>query len=291
MLPQRCFWNLCWLLCRHLQVSLYNTVHHVICCTGMSCWINSWKGKIYCELKLNENCFFPEFFHFCFLTFSLISWDPAGSVHGVYMVFLCGFHLLYRLFLFYGVFSVEFVSLWQVDVWKNGRVTHEMTNIQDEMQLSVAGRVARLLKKFAVFYWIRWCIATFTRALLLHIFCQNISVLIILSCLFIIHSTIIHPFLLVCFLQDLLPNFVLNFLVLTICPAHLVLHLIILIISGEGYEWRSSSLCKFLQPPFNSTFLSPNILLSTLFSNTLSVCSSRNLRDQVSHRCRTTDKI
>jgi hypothetical protein len=31
----------------------------------------------------------------------------------------------------------------------------------------------------------------------------------------------------------------------------------------------------------------PNILLSTLFSNTLSLCSSLNIRDQVSHAYRT----
>jgi polysaccharide pyruvyl transferase WcaK-like protein len=29
--------------------------------------------------------------------------------------------------------------------------------------------------------------------------------------------------------------------------------------------------------------LGPNILLSTLFSNTLNLCSSLNVRDQVSH--------
>jgi hypothetical protein len=29
--------------------------------------------------------------------------------------------------------------------------------------------------------------------------------------------------------------------------------------------------------------LGPNILLSSMFSNTLNLCSSRNVRDQVSH--------
>jgi polysaccharide pyruvyl transferase WcaK-like protein len=37
--------------------------------------------------------------------------------------------------------------------------------------------------------------------------------------------------------------------------------------------------------------IGPNILLSTLFSNTLSLCSSLNVRDQVSHPYRTTGKI
>jgi hypothetical protein len=43
-------------------------------------------------------------------------------------------------------------------------------------------------------------------------------------------------------------------------------------------------------PPLIS-LLGPNILLSTLFSNTLSLCSSLNVRDQVSHPYRTTGKI
>jgi hypothetical protein len=40
-----------------------------------------------------------------------------------------------------------------------------------------------------------------------------------------------------------------------------------------------------------SYFRPNNILLSTLFSNTLSPYSSLNVRDQVSHPCRTTGKI
>jgi hypothetical protein len=37
--------------------------------------------------------------------------------------------------------------------------------------------------------------------------------------------------------------------------------------------------------------LDPNIPLSTLFSNTPSLYSSLNVSDQVSHPCKTTDKI
>jgi hypothetical protein len=37
--------------------------------------------------------------------------------------------------------------------------------------------------------------------------------------------------------------------------------------------------------------LGPNILLSTLFSDTLNLCSSVNVTDQVSHPYNTTGKI
>jgi hypothetical protein len=40
---------------------------------------------------------------------------------------------------------------------------------------------------------------------------------------------------------------------------------------------------QFSPPPITSAFFSPNILLSTLFSNTLSLRSFPNVRDQVSH--------
>jgi hypothetical protein len=39
------------------------------------------------------------------------------------------------------------------------------------------------------------------------------------------------------------------------------------------------------------SFLGPDILLSTLFSSTLSLCSCLNDRDQVSHPYKTTGKI
>jgi hypothetical protein len=39
------------------------------------------------------------------------------------------------------------------------------------------------------------------------------------------------------------------------------------------------------------TLLGPYILLSTLFSNTLSLCSSLNVRDQVSHPYKTTGRF
>jgi hypothetical protein len=48
---------------------------------------------------------------------------------------------------------------------------------------------------------------------------------------------------------------------------------------------------QFLQPPVTSSLFGPNILLSALFSNTLSLCSSLNVRDQVSHPYRIKDEV
>jgi hypothetical protein len=48
---------------------------------------------------------------------------------------------------------------------------------------------------------------------------------------------------------------------------------------------------QFLHPLITSPFFIPNILLSTMLSNTLSLYSSLHVRDQVSHPYRTTDKI
>ena len=61
------------------------------------------------------------------------------------------------------------------------------------------------------------------------------------------------------------------------------LHFITRTILGEEYKSFSSSLCSLLHSPVTSSLLGPNILLNTMFSNTLSFLSSRNVSDQVSH--------
>jgi len=72
------------------------------------------------------------------------------------------------------------------------------------------------------------------------------------------------------------------------CPVHLILlDFTIRTILGENYRLFISSLCNFLHSPVTSSLLGPYILLNTLFSQTLSLRSSFNVSDQISHPYKT----
>jgi len=65
--------------------------------------------------------------------------------------------------------------------------------------------------------------------------------------------------------------------------AHLILVMITRTILFEQYRSLNSSIYRFLHSAVSSSHLGQNILFNTLFSNTLSLRSSLNVSDQVSH--------
>jgi len=75
------------------------------------------------------------------------------------------------------------------------------------------------------------------------------------------------------------------------CPALLILlDFNTRAVLGENRS-LSSSLCSFPHSPVTSSLFGLNILLNTLFSNTLSLRSSLNVRDHVSHPYTSTGEI
>ena len=76
------------------------------------------------------------------------------------------------------------------------------------------------------------------------------------------------------------------------CPAHLtLLDFITRTILGDGYKTFGSSLCNLPHSHVTSSLLGPNILFHTMFSNTLSLLSSRSFNDQISHPYKTTSNV
>ena len=72
------------------------------------------------------------------------------------------------------------------------------------------------------------------------------------------------------------------------CPGHLSRFLIM---SGAEYNACSAELWNFLHSPVISPLLAPNIFQSCLFSNTLNLCSSLQVRNQISQPFNTTGSI
>ena len=79
------------------------------------------------------------------------------------------------------------------------------------------------------------------------------------------------------------------------CPPRalylILFYLITRIMYCMKYRSQSCSLRGLLRSPVTSWFLGPKIFLSTLFSNTLSLCSFLNLQHQVLHPYKRTGEI
>jgi hypothetical protein len=157
----------------------------------------------------------------------------------------------------------------------------------------------QLFKNFPKFCGTRRFITAFTRALhwplssvgsIQSILSHSISV----RCIEILPPTYVLAFLFVSFLlafpqiSHMHSSYPLSCYML--CPSHSSLR------HHSNCNWRRVNvmrllICSFLQPPVTSSLFYLNILLSTLFSNIFSLCSSLNVRDKFSHPYRTTGKI
>ena len=149
-----------------------------------------------------------------------------------------------------------------------------------------------LVKKFPAFYGIQRSITTFTSACHVLIQSQHDP-----DHTPTIHFLNIHIILQLCLglpsglIPSGFPTKTLYSPLLATCPTHLILlDFITQTILGE-YRSLSSSLCSFLHYPVTSSFLGPNILLNTLFSNNLSLRSSSNVSDLLSHPYKTSKII
>jgi hypothetical protein len=78
------------------------------------------------------------------------------------------------------------------------------------------------------------------------------------------------------FSEQILHKFLISPMRATWAAYFVLIHLITLITFSEAFKLWSSSLCSLLQPPAISSLLGPNIHLSTLFPNTLSLCVGRD---------------